>query len=126
MMFRFCLKRLIATILTLLLIATATFFIMRSIPGGPFTSERALPESVEREIAKRYNWDAPLYEQYFDYMKDVVKLDFGISFRKSGMSVNTLIAQGFPNSAKIGGIAILLVIIVGIPLGIASALKKNS
>jgi oligopeptide transport system permease protein len=111
---------------TLFLIVTITFFLMRAIPGGPFTREKPLPAEIVERLEAKYNLDAPLMEQYFDYLKGLITFDLGPSYRILGMSVNEMIANGFPVSAKIGGIAAILIISVGIPIGIISALKANS
>ncbi|MFA7725684.1 MAG: ABC transporter permease, partial [Candidatus Izemoplasmatales bacterium] len=76
-------------------------------------------------LNEKYHLDDPLIKQYVDYMTGLITFDMGPSFKKPGYTVEELIAIGFPNSAKIGGLAILLIIIVGIPLGIISALKQN-
>ncbi len=122
---RYFLRRFFYSILTILLIATVTFFMMHAIPGGPFTREKAIPDEILRVIEAKYNLDAPLYQQYFDYIKGLVTFDLGPSFQKIGTSVNDLIISGFPNTAKIGFLAILAIVILGVPVGIISALKQN-
>lgn len=122
---KYFLKRVAAAILTILLIATLTFFMMHSIPGGPFTRERPVPESIMERLNEKYNLDAPLIEQYYDYMKGLVTLDLGPSFSVIGRDVMELIQAGFPTSAKIGLFATIVIVIFGIPFGIISALKQN-
>ncbi len=124
-MAKYLLKRLVASVLTILLIATLTFVMMRSIPGGPFTRERPVPPEIMKTLNEKYHLDDPLYMQYLDYMKGLLTLDLGPSFSKIGTSVNELIAKGFPVSAQIGGLATIFIIVLGIPLGIISALKQN-
>jgi len=119
------LKRVFSAIVTILLIATLTFTMMHSIPGGPFTRERPVPDEILKSLNEKYNLDAPLYVQYFDYMKGLVTFDLGPSYSKIGTTVNDLLIAGFPTSAKIGLMASLLIIILGIPVGIISALKQN-
>lgn len=119
------LRRFLYSLLTIFLIATVTFFMMHSIPGGPFTRERPVPDEIMRVLNEKYNLDAPLYEQYYDYMKGLVTFDFGPSFSKIGTSVNDLISSGFPSTAKVGALACLVIIALGIPVGIISALKQN-
>ncbi|MDD2955159.1 MAG: ABC transporter permease [Oscillospiraceae bacterium] len=125
-MLKYCVKRALSMLLTLFLIATATFFLMRAIPGGPFTRERTLPPEVEKVLMEKYNLDAPLMVQYKDYIVDLFHGDLGPSFQKVGVRVNDMISAGFPISAKVGGIASLMIILVGIPLGILAALRKNT
>ena len=122
---KYFLKRGAAAILTILLIATLTFFMMHSIPGGPFTRERPVPDSIMERLNEKYNLDAPLIEQYYDYMKGLVTFDLGPSFSIIGRDVMELISAGFPTSAKIGLFATIVIIIFGIPFGIISALKQN-
>ena len=122
---KYFLKRSAAAILTILLIATLTFFMMHSIPGGPFTRERPVPDSIMERLNEKYHLDDPLIVQYFDYMKGLVTLDLGPSFSIIGADVIELIGGGFPTSAKIGLFSTILIIIVGIPFGIISALKQN-
>jgi len=118
-------KRLVVAIITILIIATITFIMMHSIPGGPFTREKALPAAQIQVLEEKYNLDAPLIEQYFDYMAGLITLDLGPSFSKVGVDVTDLIIGGMPASAKIGFFAVILIIILGIPFGIISALKQN-
>lgn len=125
-MFGYIIKRIFSMIVTLFFIATITFVMMHSIPGGPFTRERALPEAVEKALNEKYNLDAPLWEQYVDYLKDLSTGNLGPSFQKPGVTVNDMIGQGFPVSAKVGLIAVAFILIIGIPIGIISALKQNT
>ncbi len=119
-------KRLFSMLITLWFVITITFFLMHSIPGGPFTREKELPPQVIEALNEKYNLDAPLYEQYFDYLKGVVTFDLGPSFKMTGVAVTELIRKGFPYSARMGGLAALVVLLLGIPIGIISALKQNS
>ncbi|MDA3955451.1 ABC transporter permease [Oceanispirochaeta sp.] len=118
-------RRLIYSLLTIIVIATVTFFMMHSIPGGPFTRERPVPPEIMRVLNEKYKLDQPLYMQYLDYMKGLFTFDLGPSFSKAGISVNELIITGFPATAKIGFLACLLIAILGVPFGIISALKQN-
>lgn len=118
-------KRIISAFFTLLIIASVTFLMMRLIPGGPFERERHLDPVIEARLLAKYNLDAPLIEQYFDYMGGLFRLDLGPSFQFKGYTVNEIIAIGFPVSAKIGLVSVVMVVIIGIPIGIISALKQN-
>ncbi len=119
------LRRFIYSLFTIFLIATVTFFMMRSIPGGPFTRERPVPPEIMRALNAKYNLDAPLMVQYVDYMKGLVTFDLGPSFSKIGVSVNKLIVTGFPITARVGFLAVMLIIVLGVPVGIISALRQN-
>jgi oligopeptide transport system permease protein len=113
-------------IIVLFIVATLTFFLAKAIPGGPFTKEKKLPDAVLKNLEKKYNLDAPLWKQYTDYMLDLLKGDLGPSFRYDALTVNDIIKKGFPVSALLGFISILLAIIIGIPAGVISSLKQNS
>jgi len=112
-------------VLTLFVIITITFVMMHAIPGGPFTREKQLPDSVLEALNKKYHLDDPLWKQYVDYVKGVLSFNLGPSFQRAGVTVNQLIEEGFPATLKIGLGSVLVIIVVGIPLGIVSALKQN-
>ncbi|MDK2823559.1 MAG: oligopeptide transport system permease protein [Clostridia bacterium] len=112
-------------LLSLFFIISLTFFMMKVIPGGPFSSEKRLPPEIEENINKKYHLNDPWYVQYKDYLIRTVKLDFGPSFKYKSRTVNEIIADGFPVSAKLGSTVILITLVVGINLGIVSAMKQN-
>ncbi|KXG76524.1 ABC transporter permease [Thermotalea metallivorans] len=122
---RFLLNRIVSMIITLWLVITLTFLLMHAIPGGPFTREKALPPAVIKALEAKYKLDQPLWRQYTDYIGGVMRLELGPSFQKVGVTVNDMIREGFPVSAKVGGLAILVILVLGIPAGIISALKNN-
>lgn len=124
-MLRYSVKRILSMLVTLFIIATTIFFLLRAIPGSPLSRERQLPPAIEQALAEKYNLNDPLMKQYFDYMKGLVKLDLGTSMSKLGVSVNQMIREGFPVSAKIGGMAVLMVVLIGIPMGIVAAMWRN-
>lgn len=124
-MAQYILKRLGMMILTLFLVLLLTFVIMHAIPGGPYSAGKRLPAEIQAAIDAKYKLDDPLYVQFFDYLKGVVRLDLGPSFKYEGMTVNELIAKGFPISATLGVLSMLFVLAVGIPLGVLSALKRG-
>ncbi len=121
----FLIKRILMIIITLFLISLLTFTLMHSVPGGPFTRERELPEQVERALNEKYHLNDPLPIQFFDYLKGLITFDLGPSFKYQGKSVNEFIEKGFPVSAKLGGVTIIFVLIVSLPLGILAAVKTN-
>jgi len=120
-------KRIVAGFLTLFVLITVTFFLMHAIPGGPFSpaEERKVPKAVLERIEDKYGLNDPLPVQYLNYLKNLAKGDLGDSFKQLDVSVNELIEQGFPVSAKVGMIAIIVALVVGIPLGITSATKRG-
>ena len=122
---RYIFRRVLASLLTLFIIITITFFMMRAIPGGPFTDEKAIPQFVLEKIMQRYHLNDPLYVQYGRYLLNVLCLDLGPSYRYEGMSVNELIANSFPVSFEVGTIALILALLIGIPVGIISALRHG-
>ncbi|OOB77865.1 MAG: peptide ABC transporter permease [Epulopiscium sp. Nuni2H_MBin003] len=125
-MARYIVKRLLAMIVTLFIISTLTFSLMHAIPGGPFTSEKEVPPEIEAALMAKYGLDLPLWQQYLNYLSNVLQGDLGVSMKKIGVSVNDMIIQGLPVSVKVGGIAVLVILLLGIPIGIISALKQNS
>ncbi len=122
----YTLKRLLQAIPTMLVVITISFFLMRVAPGGPFDGERNLPPEIEANLMAAYHLDEPLPMQYLRYMGNLLQGDFGPSFKYKDFSVTELIAQGLPGELEIGGLAILLALLVGLPLGIAAALRRNS
>ncbi|HAI85905.1 MAG TPA: peptide ABC transporter permease, partial [Firmicutes bacterium] len=98
---------------------------MHTIPGGPFKKEKALPPAIQRNIEERYKLNDPLWKQYADYLKNLLRGDLGPSFKYLGRSVNDIIRDGFPVSAALGAWAILFALVVGVPAGIISALNQN-
>ncbi len=124
-MSKFYTKRIASMIVTIILVSLLTFIMMHSVPGGPFTRERPVPEEIMKTLEDKYNLNDPLYVQYFKYMKGLVTFDLGPSYSKIGTTVNKLIGDGFPSTAKIGFLATLVIVFVGIPLGVISALKQN-
>lgn len=123
---KYILKRLVSTVITVLAIITITFFLMRMIPGGPFDDMSPdMPQESLDAINERYHLNDPLIMQYFTYLGGVVKGDLGPSYRLPGVTVNDIIAQGFPVSAKVGLAAIGVILVFGITLGIASALRQG-
>ena len=124
-MLKYFAKRLGMMAVALFFIILLTFIIMHSIPGGPFTSDRKVSAEVEAALNAKYNLDAPLYEQFFDYLGGVLRGDFGPSYEYTGKSVNDFIANGFPVSAKLGVITMIFVLLTSIPMGILAGVKNG-
>src|SRR6202012_885037 len=125
-MMRYFLTRVAGAIPTLLIIVTATFFLMRAAPGGPFDQEQTLPPEIIANLQSAYGLDQPIWIQYGRYMRSLIHGDFGPSFKYKDFSVTELIAQGFPVTLQIGPLALLLALGLGIPLGVFAALHHNS
>ncbi|WLR51584.1 ABC transporter permease subunit [Bacillus tianshenii] len=118
-------KRLLYMLLTLWLIVSVTFFLMRAAPGTPFTGEKELPPAIQANLEAYYGLDKPWYMQYVDYLVSVAQWDFGPSFKYKGQSVNDLISDGFPVSFILGMESILLALALGVLLGVIAALRHN-
>jgi oligopeptide transport system permease protein len=124
-MLRYTLKRFGIMLLTIWIIVTITFFIMHLMPGDPFTSEKRIqPEILENMMAK-YGLDKPLIVQYGTYLKQLVQLDLGDSFKYRGRSVNTILQTSFKVSGSLGIYAITLGAVLGIGFGIIAALNRG-
>jgi oligopeptide transport system permease protein len=124
-MFSMLARRALLIVPTLWVIATVTFFLMRLAPGGPFRSERAIPPVAREQLMRKYGLDRPLGEQYLRFLSNAVRLDFGVSYHYPGRTVREIIAEAFPVSAELGGWALLLALLFGVPLGVIAALRKN-
>lgn len=123
---KYILKRVGYMFLTLFVVVTITFFLMRAIPGDPLaTMARALPEQTRQAFYARYGLDRPLFEQYLTYMKNLLRLDLGESLLYAGRSVSGTIASTSPISGLVGGIALLIGTVIGVLMGIMAALNKN-
>lgn len=124
-MFNYLARRIFYAFVALLVVVTVTFLFMHIIPGGPFQREKALPEAVKANIEARYNLDEPLYRQYLDYLGHLAKGDLGPSYKYRGRTVNDIIDERFPVSMQLGGVAIAIALLIGVPAGILAALKQN-
>ena len=122
----FLLKRLGWMVLTLWVVFTTSFFLMRAVPGGPFDSEKKLPAAIKRNIEKRYQMDRPLIEQYWSHLWATMRCDFGPSYKLEDYTVNDVIAQGFPVSASLGSLAMTFALSLGLVSGVVSAVLRNS
>lgn len=125
-MIKYILKRFLGMIPTMFAIITIGFFLIRLAPGGPFSSEKKLPEQVLRNIEAKYHLDKPLYQQYLMYMSNVLKGDLGPSFKYSDHDVNFYIANSLPNSMILGSISLLIALVLGILVGVISAINQNT
>ena len=124
-MVKYIVKRIILAIVTIWSVATITFFLMNLVPGGPFMSEKALSPQAQQALEEKYGLDKPLFQQYTTYMKGILKGDFGDSLKQRGRTVSDIIFTKFPVSAKVGGIAVVVSLVIGIPLGCLAALKRG-
>jgi ABC-type dipeptide/oligopeptide/nickel transport system permease component len=159
-MAKFILRRMLWMVLVLWVISMITFLLMRSVPGGPFSQEKPLPEQTIAILNEKYNLDAPHIEQYFDYVGDIVLprvtygklrpstaedylvtitlpesfgdqatlrwINFGPTYKSRSRSVNDIFRENLPVSTQLGLAALAIAIAIGVPLGVISALKRNT
>lgn len=122
----FLIRRTVSALITLFGILTATFFLLRTVPGGPFDTERALPVEIQANIEERYGLSQPLSVQYFQWLSGIATGDFHESFHYLGKPVLELIMETLPVSLFLGFSALILSIFVGIGLGSLGAYTKGS
>lgn len=125
-MLRFTFRRLLQIIPVLWIIITATFFMIRFVPGGPFTAEKAVTPEILRNLEAHYGLNKPLYQQYFDYMGSLLRGDLGPSFKYPNRTVNEIIGDKLPTSLELGFISLAVALTIGITLGTLAAVKRNS
>ncbi|CAM3737765.1 oligopeptide ABC transporter permease OppB [Vibrio sp. Of14-4] len=125
-MIKFIAKRVLEAIPTMLVLITVSFFLVRFAPGNPFSSERPLPPEVMANINAKYGLDKPVFEQYTTYLSNIIVGDFGPSFKYKDYTVNELISESLPVSAKIGLFAFIFTVISGVTIGTLAALKQNT
>ncbi|MDR2150773.1 MAG: ABC transporter permease subunit [Spirochaetaceae bacterium] len=123
---RFILKRLLSIIPTMFIIVTLSFFMMRLAPGGPFSSEKEVPQAVMENLLKKYHMDESLPRQYLRFLGDVLRGDLGPSFKNKDFTVNELIASSLPNSLVLGLSSLVLAFVLGVTVGTISALRQNT
>lgn len=124
-MLKYILKRIGISLITIWVVITLTFFLLRLLPGGPFLGERSIPAAIMKNLEGKYGLDKPLFEQYVIYLKDLVQGDMGPSMKYTGRDVAEIINYSFPSSAKLGAVTITLSLVLGVFLGIIAALNHN-
>jgi oligopeptide transport system permease protein len=107
-------------------IITVTFFMIRFVPGGPFTAERAVTPEIMRNLEAHYGLNKPLYRQYLDYCSSILRGDLGPSFKYPTRSVNEIIADKLPVSAELGLWSLAVALGVGLPMGLLAAVRRNT
>lgn len=124
-MSRYVIKRILLAIITIWIVATLTFFLMNMIPGGPFLSEKAISPQATAALEAKYGLDKPLWQQYISYLSDALRGDFGMSLKQRGRTVSDIIMSKFPVSARVGGLAVLIALVLGVVLGCVAALHQG-
>jgi len=125
-MVNYIIRRILWAIPVLLVISLITFSLGHAIPGGPFDREKTLPKEIIANLEAYYGLDDPLWKQYTDYLWNALHGDLGPSYSSRSRTVNDIISEHFPISTQLGILALILAMVVGIPLGMVSALKQNS
>lgn len=125
-MFRFILARAALTIPLIFLVITLSFFLVRLAPGNPLASERGLPPEIRANLERHYGLDQPWHVQYRNYLRGLLRFDLGPSYRNKDMTVNDIIGRGLPISAQLGVLAYALALLLGVPVGLLAAAKRES
>ncbi len=125
-MLRFITSRFLQSLLALFLVITATFFMVRFVPGGPFTAEKAVTPEILRNLEAHYGLNKPLWRQYLDYLGSLARGDLGPSFKYPNRTVNEIIADKVPVSAELGALSLSLALVLGVGLGTLAAVNRNS
>ena len=125
-MLRFMLIRILQALPVIFVVITATFFLVRSAPGGPFDQEKVVIPEVKKALEAQYKLDLPLHEQYFAYLGDLAQGDLGPSFKYPGRSVNEILFSGLPVTAELGFYALLIALCIGVTAGVFASLRPNT
>ena len=125
-MLRYALLRILGAIPTLLLVIAIAFLMVHAAPGGPFDDQRVLPPTIEENIKRAYHLDESLPEQFLRYLNGLVRGDLGPSYRYRDHTVAELIGDALPLSMRIGTLAMMLALVVGVGAGLVAALRKNT
>lgn len=126
-MFSFILKRVLSIVTTFLVVSIVVFLMMHAVPGGPFDgNEMPVSEAVRAQMMEKLGLDEPLWVQYVNYMSGVFRLDFGVPYQNPGETVMSLLSKAWPPSLILGGLGVLIGTPLGILLGMAAALNRNS
>ena len=125
-MLRFISYRLLQALPVLATVITATFFLIRQAPGGPFDEEKPVIPAVKRALEAKYNLDLPIWEQYLSYLGGLLKGDMGPSFKFPGWQVEDIILSGLPTTAELAVYALLIALVVGVLAGVFASLNPNT
>jgi oligopeptide transport system permease protein len=125
-MLKIIIGRLLQLVPVLLILITLTFFLSKSVPGGPFSQERQVSPEIIQKLNQYYGLDKPLWQQYLSYLGQVARFDFGPSYTYQTDSVNDVIARAFPISLQIGSLAFLIALVIGIGAGVMAAFRPNT
>jgi oligopeptide transport system permease protein len=124
-MLNYIVKRLIASVITIWIVVTATFFLIRILPGGPFDGEKKMLPQVKANLEAKFGLNKPVAEQYTIYLNNLLHGNLGPSMRYEGRTVNDVIAYSVPASAKLGFVALLCAVLLGTYMGMIAALNQG-
>ena len=126
-MLKYIFKRLMAGVLTIIVLITVALFMMHAMPGSPFTQseQRDIPPEVLERMIASYGLDRPVFEQYLSYWNSLLHGDLGLSYKQANTSVNDIIETHFPVSARVGAVAVIVSLLIGIPLGLLAAVYRG-
>ncbi len=125
-MLKFILFRILQAIPVLLIVITVTFALVHAAPGGPFDSEKKVSPEILKNLNERYNLNAPVYEEYLDYLSSLLQGDLGPSFKYVNRSVTEMILTGLPSTLELGLYAIMIALMIGISAGLLAAVRPNT
>ena len=125
-MLKYIVKRLLAGVLTMVVLITVAFFMMHAMPGGPFSpsEEKNVPVEVLERVSASYGLNEPVWKQYLNYWKNLLRGDLGVSYKTVG-TVNEKIRGHFPYSARVGALSVAFSLLIGIPMGLIAALHRS-
>ena len=124
-LFLYVLGRVLEALITLFVVASITFVLLRLLPGGPFDQEKSLPPEVQANISAKYHLDKPLYWQYGHYLKGLLRGYLGESYKYTDRNISDILKDSLPVSIQLGLYALILAFALGIPLGVFSAQRVN-
>jgi oligopeptide transport system permease protein len=125
-MTKYILQRIFWLLIVLLVVSFITFSLMHLVPGGPWDREKELAPQVVDALNKKYGLDQPFFVQYGNFLWNLMHGDLGVSYSLQDRGVTQILLGGLPKTATLGVIAFILAILIGVPFGMAAALKQNS
>lgn len=124
-MIRYVLQKLFYMLISIFALASATFFLMKAIPGNPFQSEKNVPKAIQEKLYEQYGLNLPVWKQYLNYLDNLIHFDLGMSMKQQYVTVTSIIKNGFLYSMQLGIFAIILAIAAGLILGLIAALNHR-
>ena len=122
----YIIRRMATLLLSIAAVSVIVFALMHSVPGGPFTYEKPLPQAALENIARKYGLDRPVYEQYLKWVAAMLQGDFGIPYQSPTETVTQVILRAWPVTLVVSGISIAIAFGFGMLFGVIAALRQNS